>query len=139
MREPVDVKSARVGAATVMIRDRQIAPRRWTFAVDGAAPDTIVPFPRWVELKASGADLGNVGVSISNDESPASLKPYLGELTVIALHFPSWSDGRAYSQARKLRHHWGYRGVLLAHGDVLRDQILWMSRVGFDALYLRDD
>lgn len=130
----------RVSASGVMIEDRQVVARRWTLG-DGAeaTPGTIVPLSRWLELRAAGSDLSEVGVALENDVSPAVLKPYLSELPVIALAFPHWKDGRAYSQARKLRYLWGYRGTLLAHGDVLRDQILWMSRVGFDALHLRED
>jgi uncharacterized protein (DUF934 family) len=128
-------------AASVMIKDRQVAPRRWTL-VDGegaVGPGAIVPLAKWQALEAAGADLGGVGIALDSDADAAVLKPYLAKVQVIALRFPSWKDGRAYSQARKLRHLWGYSGVLLAHGDVLRDQILWMSRVGFDALHLRDD
>ena len=127
----------------VMIKDRQVVPRRWTITSGadggGATAGAVVPLARWLELKASGGDVGDLGVSIENDENPAVLKPYLAELSVIALRFPTWRDGRAYSQARKLRYLWGFKGVILAHGDVLRDQILWMSRVGFDALHMRAD
>lgn len=126
----------------VMIRDRQVVPRRWTISSgegDALPAGSVVPLARWLELKASGGEVSELGVSIENDENPAMLKSHLGELTVIALRFPTWRDGRAYSQARKLRYLWGFKGVILAHGDVLRDQILWMSRVGFDALHLRAD
>jgi len=141
IREPSG-SGASALAERVMIKDRQVVPRRWSVVSDAAAPigpGAIVPLARWLELKASGADVSEVGASIGSDEDPAVLRPHLEELAVIGLSFPTWKDGRAYSQARKLRHFWGYRGVLLAHGDVLRDQILWMSRVGFDALHLRAD
>ena len=138
IREPSGSGGTRVRAEGVMIKDRQVVPRRWSLS-DEARPGHIVAFAKWLELKASGAELAEVGVALANDENPAVLKPYLAELPVVALAFPSWRDGRAYSQARKLRYLWGFRGSILAHGDVLRDQILWMSRVGFDALHLRED
>lgn len=141
IREPSG-SGAGESAGPVMIKDRQIAPRRWSVIADPLAPvgaGAIVPLTRWLELKASGTDVSEIGACIESHEDPAVLRPHLAELPIIALRFPTWKDGRAYSQARKLRHFWGYRGVLLAHGDVLRDQILWMSRVGFDALHLRDD
>jgi len=130
-----------VSGGGVMIKDRQVVPRRWTVVNgdDGAQAGTVVPLAKWLELKASGSDVSEIGVSIENDENPNVLKPYLAELSLIALRFPAWKDGRAYSQARKLRYLWGFKGVILAHGDVCRDQILWMSRVGFDALHMRDD
>lgn len=142
IREPTGAGATVVPtAASVMIKDRKLAPRRWT-VVDGEGPlgaGAIIPLAKWQALEAAGVDVSELGIALDSDADAALVKPYLARVPVIALRFPSWKDGRAYSQARKLRHLWGYRGVLLAHGDVLRDQILWMSRVGFDALHLRDD
>ena len=58
----------------------------------------------------------------------------LGRLALIALNFPKFRDGRAYSQARLLRERYGYRGELRATGQVLRDQFSFFIRAGFDAL-----
>jgi uncharacterized protein (DUF934 family) len=55
------------------------------------------------------------------------------------VHFPTFTDGRGYSTARLLRERYGYRGELRAVGDVLRDQLFYLSRVGFDAFALRQD
>ena len=57
---------------------------------------------------------------------------------VIALEFPKFNDGRAYSQARLLRERYGYRGEIRAAGKVLRDQLLFMHRCGFDAYETAD-
>ena len=65
---------------------------------------------------------GSLGVSWPNDRRVAELKPWLGHLALIALDFPKFRDGRAYSQARLLRESIGFRGTLRATGDVLRDQ-----------------
>ncbi len=140
IRDPSSAGGTAVEPQAVMIRDRAVVARRWA-VTDGsdAKADDVVPFAKWLELKASGVDVSAIGASLGSDENPAVLRPYLGELSVIALRFPTWKDGRAYSQARKLRYLWGFKGVLLAHGDVLRDQLLWMSRVGFDAFHMRDD
>ena len=51
----------------------------------------------------------------------------------MVLHFPKFSDGRAYSQARLLRGRFGYQGELRATGGVLQDQIAFMLRCGFDS------
>jgi len=141
IREPAGSGGTSLAQGGVMIKDRQVMPRRWTFSdgSEGAKAGMVVPLAKWLELKAAGVDVSEIGASLENDQSPALLKPHLDELSVVALRFPSWRDGRAYSQARKLRYLWGFRGVILAHGDVLRDQVLWMSRVGFDALHMRDD
>jgi uncharacterized protein (DUF934 family) len=61
------------------------------------------------------------------------LLPFLDRLAVIALVFPTFRDGRAYSQARLLRERYLHRGELRATGQVLRDQFVFMLRAGFDA------
>jgi uncharacterized protein (DUF934 family) len=76
---------------------------------------------------------GSLGVAWPNDRRVAELKPWLGHLTLIALDFPKFRDGRAYSQARLLRESLGFRGTLRATGDVLRDQFSFLVRAGFDS------
>ena len=77
---------------------------------------------------------GKSGVIWPNNRDVEDLAPYLDRLAVVALVFPGFRDGRAYSQARILheRHH--FKGELRATGQVLRDQFLFMLRAGFDAL-----
>ena len=74
-----------------------------------------------------------VGVIWPNNRNVAELEPHLANLTLIALVFPVYKDGRAYSQARVLRERFGFRGELRATGQVLRDQFLFLLRAGFDA------
>jgi uncharacterized protein (DUF934 family) len=74
-----------------------------------------------------------VGVIWPNNRNVAELEPHLAHLAVIALVFPAYKDGRAYSQARVLRERYGFRGELRATGQVLRDQFVFMIRAGFDA------
>jgi uncharacterized protein (DUF934 family) len=76
----------------------------------------------------------SVGVIWPNNKNIADLAPFLGRLAVVALVFPSFKDGRAYSQARLLRERFGFRGELRATGEVLRDQFIFLVRAGFDAL-----
>lgn len=57
----------------------------------------------------------------------------------IALRFPKWTDGRAYSQARLLRSRLRYDGELIATGEVLVDMLPLLQRSGFDAVQLRAD
>src|SRR5947207_10097137 len=56
--------------------------------------------------------LGRIGVIWPNNRDVDDLVPYLNRLAVVALVFPSFRDGRAYSQARLLRERFGYRGEL---------------------------
>jgi len=73
---------------------------------------------------------GPLGAEIAAGESPAPCQPYLDRLTLLALTFPKFSDGRSYSTARLLRERMGFRGELRALGDVLADQIPLMRRCG---------
>ncbi|MBR1122871.1 DUF934 domain-containing protein [Bradyrhizobium lablabi] len=80
---------------------------------------------------------GKVGVIWPNSRDVDDLVPYLDRLAMVALVFPTFRDGRAYSQARLLRERYGYDGELRATGQVLRDQFVFMLRAGFDAFDVR--
>jgi uncharacterized protein (DUF934 family) len=80
-----------------------------------------------------------LGVSWPNDRPESELAPYLAHLSLIALEFPVFRDGRAYTQARLLRERHGFKGEIRATGDVLRDQFLFMARAGFDAFEAKKD
>jgi uncharacterized protein (DUF934 family) len=60
-------------------------------------------------------------------------------LPVVAIHFPTFTDGRGYSLARLLRQRHGFGGDLRATGDVLRDQIYLLHKCGFSSFALRED
>lgn len=74
---------------------------------------------------------------LPNDADP--LANDLTDVQRIDLHFPSFTDGRAYSQAVLLRRRRNFTGEIRATGDVLLDQLLPMHRCGFDAAVLRSD
>ena len=80
---------------------------------------------------------GHTGVVWPNNRDVDDLVPYLGRLAAIALVFPTFRDGRAYSQARLLRERRGFKGELRATGQVLRDQFVFMLRAGFDAFEVK--
>ena len=82
---------------------------------------------------------GKVGVIWPNNRDLDDLVPYLDRLAAVALVFPSFRDGRAYSQARLLRERHGYDGELRATGQVLRDQFVFMLRAGFDAFEVKKE
>ena len=66
-------------------------------------------------------------------DDPAAIATDLGRLALVAVHFPSFTDGRGYSTARLLRERYGYAGELRAFGDVGRDQLYLLRQAGFDA------
>lgn len=71
-------------------------------------------------------------------DEPAALAARLGTAARVEVNFPKFTDGRGYSIARLLRERYGYRGELRAVGDVQRDQLYYLWRVGFDAFLLRE-
>jgi uncharacterized protein (DUF934 family) len=75
-------------------------------------------------------------ISMANDADPRSLS--LEGVHRIDLHFPKFTDGRAYSQAFLLRRRLGFQGEIRATGDVLIDQLVSMARTGFDVAVLRE-
>ena len=75
-------------------------------------------------------------VSLANDADPRLLD--LAGVTRIDLHFPKFTDGRAYSQAFLLRRRLGYTGEIRATGDVLIDQLVQMQRSGFSVAVLKE-
>ena len=75
-------------------------------------------------------------VSLANDADPRTLD--LAGITRIDLHFPKFTDGRAYSQAFLLRRRLGYTGEIRATGDVLIDQLVQMQRSGFTVAVLKE-
>jgi uncharacterized protein (DUF934 family) len=89
--------------------------------------------------KLFAARVGETGVIWPNNRDLDELVPHLGQVNVVALVFPSFRDGRAYSQARLLRERHGYKGELRATGQVLRDQFMFMLRAGFDAFEVRKE
>jgi uncharacterized protein (DUF934 family) len=77
-------------------------------------------------------------VALAHTDDPAPLAPYLADLTLISVAFPSFSDGRAFTIARRLRM-MGYLGELRALGPVIADQFAMARRVGFDSVEIPDD
>jgi uncharacterized protein (DUF934 family) len=102
---------------------------------DGAI---LVSAKRFLEdPEAASRRLGKTGLVWPNNRDVDDLVPYLDRLAVVALVFPTFRDGRAYSQARLLRERFLYRGELRATGQVLRDQFVFMLRAGFDAFEVK--
>ena len=99
----------------------------------------IVPLAVWQANQASLSTRPAIGVWLAPDERPEVLKDELDRFAVIAVDFPKFTDGRGYSIAFNLRKRLGYTGELRAIGDVLRDQLFSMHRVGFDAYATRPD
>jgi uncharacterized protein (DUF934 family) len=80
-----------------------------------------------------------VGVRLQAQEEAEALAYDLPRLSVVALEFPKYRDGRAYTNARLLRERYRFKGEIRAVGDVLREQAGFMVRCGFDAFEPADE
>lgn len=98
-------------------------PGNYTYSTDRFLDQT------WVVMAVTG----KAGVRLQPADDPMKLVGEFGHLDVIEVYFPRYTDGRGYSHAQLLRRRLGYKGELRAVGHVLRDQLLYMHRSGFDA------
>ena len=124
-----------------LIKDGHIIEDSWSVLEDGAEipsrGDVVVALERFLsDVDAMNRRVGRTGVALENTDDPEDLAPHIGDIDLISLVFPAFTDGRAYSQARHLRHHLGYTGELRATGNVLADQAGFLTQVGFDAFDL---
>jgi uncharacterized protein (DUF934 family) len=125
-----------------LLKNGQVVADTWTLLPEGAAPegDVIVSLERWqADRETLRAHNGRLGLRLKSDQSPAELAEDLDRFDLIALEFPRFGDGRAYSYARLLRERHGFAGELRAVGNVLRDQLFFMVRCGFDSFEVADD
>jgi uncharacterized protein (DUF934 family) len=99
----------------------------------------IVPLAAWQANRDALRARAEVGVWLARADDPLTLAGDVGSLTLIAIDFPRFTDGRGYSSARLLRERLHYRGELRAIGDIQRDQLYYLAQVGFDAFALRED
>ncbi|MBA0901687.1 MAG: DUF934 domain-containing protein [Candidatus Nitrotoga sp.] len=103
------------------------------------AGKVIVPLKVWQAQRNELKSRAELGVWLASHERPEELKGEIEMFSVIAVDFPKFADGRGYSIAYNLRARLGYAGELRAVGDVLRDQMFYMQRVGFDSFAPRPD
>ncbi|WP_244814107.1 DUF934 domain-containing protein [Caballeronia sp. Lep1P3] len=138
---------------TLIIKNRAVVEDDFTVvraAEDGVLPAVdalpagkiIVPFALWKDQKdalAASRAKDELGVWLAPDDEPADLVADFEKIALIAVDFPVFRDGRGFSIGRLLRerHHW--TGELRAIGDVLRDQVFFHFRCGFDAFAVRAD
>ncbi len=132
-----------------LIKNRQIIDDEWVLIKEASqledlsaysGQDLIIPLTIWREDRDRFLQrTGRTAVWLNSHEVPQALGTDLDKFEVIALNFPIFSDGRSYTSARELRSNLGFKGEIRAIGDVLRDQLFYMSRCGFDAFLMRED
>jgi uncharacterized protein (DUF934 family) len=126
--------------AQTLIKMGQPEQDEWALSrVEEALPTrrpVIVPLALW---RAHREDQELAPWLPSDTELSPELAEELAQAPLIAIDFPAFTDGRGYSLARLLRERYGYGAEIRAIGDVLVDQLYYMTRCGFDALALRED
>jgi uncharacterized protein (DUF934 family) len=132
-----------------IIKNKAVVADDWTVLrlTENDSPETvavpegkvIVPLKVWQAQRTVLEGRAELAVWIASSERPEELKDELARFKLVAVDFPKFADGRGYSIAYNLRARLGYAGELRAIGDVLRDQLFYMQRVGFDAFAVRED
>jgi len=121
----------------------RIVEDRWTLLEDGATwngePSALIPLATALAQPQRLLAAAPAGIWLAPTDEPEQAVPLLASIELIAVQFPVFGDGRGYSTAALLRNRHGWRGELRAIGDVLRDQLFFMKRVGFDSFALRAD
>lgn len=121
-----------------LIKNKRVVTDTWRH-IDDETPlltsgDVIVSLTRWhAEREALRGRNAPLGIRLRSDEDAGAIADDLAYFDLVALEFPQFKDGRAYSTARLLRQRYGYTGEIRAFGEVLYDQLLFMQRCGFDA------
>ena len=128
------------------IKDQKIVDDSWQRLVEITADailpagDIIVPFAYWLENKEVLLKRDSkLGICIDGDDETEEVAKDIEFFDLVALDFPAFTDGRAYSHACLLRERYNFQGELRAVGDVLRDQLFYMQRCGIDSFQLRED
>ncbi len=120
-----------------LIKQGQIVEDSW----QGVDPDSASPgrqqvlsLDQWLSL----ADTSGRAVMLEPGQAPAPLFDHLGQIPLIAINFPVFTDGRGFSYGRELRER-GFAGELRACGHFIRDQMTYLARCGFDAFQMAEE
>jgi uncharacterized protein (DUF934 family) len=84
-------------------------------------------------------DIPEIGVWLDADDDAMELKQFHKKLKILAINFPTFMDGRGFSQARILKSVIGFQGELIAVGSFMQDQLFYLKRCGFDGFLVPDD
>ncbi len=115
-----------------------VADRFTAVADDAVLPDApaLIPLARIASVDAGrNAELG---VQVTSSTAPEAIAPYLDRVTLVAIEFPKFRDGRGFTIARTLRERYGYTGEIRAVGHLLPDQYSHALRCGFTSAVVPD-
>ncbi|MFC4161332.1 DUF934 domain-containing protein [Chitinimonas lacunae] len=122
---------------------RSVSANHWTLVLepcdDPIPGHCIIPLASWLERRDELIGRDDIGVWFKPDDEPEALGTAAADLPLIAVEFPSFTDGRGFSIGRLLRERYGFSGELRAFGDVFKDTLCYLRRCGFDAFEIRAD
>jgi uncharacterized protein (DUF934 family) len=125
-----------------LVKDGAIVDDSWTLldkpegdaaAVAVPAGQVIVPLSIWLAQSDNLKARTDIGVWLDSDETADQLGADAQQLPLVAVNFPTFMDGRAFSTARLLRERFGFTGELRAVGNFMRDQLCYLRRCGVNA------
>lgn len=127
-------------AGSIESSDWQIVEQSDELNLDAlASGNSLIHIEHFLANAGTLAGHDNIGVWLGADDNAAALSEYAKQLPIIAVRFPTFTDGRGFSHARMLRSHVGYKGELLAMGGFMQDQLFYLKRCGFDSFLVSDD
>jgi uncharacterized protein (DUF934 family) len=118
-------------------RDDKFIEDNWRYAeADDGEGQVILPVAVWLGLSADQRKAGSnrLGVLLAPGDKLDLIIADLDLISLVALSFPAYNDGRSHSKAALLKSRYGFTGEVRAVGDVLVDQIPLLIRNGFDTL-----
>lgn len=128
-----------------VIKDGELVSNKWHTVpkeVPGIPDGEFLIFPLavWLANRENLSGRNNIGVWLDSEDMPTGdIASALIKLPLLAVNFPVFTDGRGFSIARLLRERFNYKGELRAIGYVLRDQLCFMKRCGFNSFDLREN
>ncbi|UTA46368.1 DUF934 domain-containing protein [Simiduia sp. 21SJ11W-1] len=126
-----------------LVKDGAIAECSRQFLAKDATLDAItgstdvVPLALWLAQKEALTSRGIDAVWVDTDETVDELRDSLNQLTLVAVHFPAFADGRGFSLGRLVRERFAFNGEIRAFGNVIQDQAHFLKRCGFNAMDFR--
>jgi uncharacterized protein (DUF934 family) len=127
---PSIIKDRAIAESEFMVVDLQSA------SVEGS--NVLLPLSYYLEHRDQLKGRNDIGVWLEAGDEIEDIAEFANELPVVALNFPAFADGRAYSSANILKRTMQYQGEIRAIGDVRRDQLSQMVHCGFNAFEVAD-
>lgn len=130
-----------------IIKQWQLVADDWQMLADAtqlefasAGHKQILPLALYLKFADALSEHGHrLGLLLTANDNLEDVSHLLARVSLVAIHFDNFADGRGYSLAKLIRQRYRFAGELRAVGDVLRDQLYFLDKCGFDAFALRHD